>query len=176
MRKSKQDWYKTGLQTLAVQGVDGLTIQTLTDRLGVTKGSFYHHFQNVEDFREKLIAFWADQYRSTSSNLLEDPDGLLALLDTIMEEAFGTVTEPELTIRVWAQQDEMVRRYVEQVDSMRQEFVLKVFQSVVRDDNSAKLMADMLAVMLIGSMMVLPRMSPERVSDLYREFKRLYGL
>ena len=176
MRKSTKDWLKEGLQTLGEVGVNGLTIERLTDELGVTKGSFYHHFHNVEDFREKLIAFWADQYLSTSSSMPDDPNELQALLDTIMEESFGVVTEPELTIRVWAQQDDMVRSFVEQVDTVRQDFVLKVFQSVVGDRKSARLMTDMLSTMLIGSMMILPRMSPKRVTELYKEFKRLYDL
>lgn len=176
MRKSKQDWLEVGLKTLGEGGLRGLTIERLTGELGVTKGSFYHHFRSVEDFQKQLIAFWADQYVSTSSNVPTDSDELIALLDVIMEEAFGAVTEPEIAIRVWAQQDEMVRNFVERVDVVRQDFVLKVFQSVTGDERQARLMTDMLSTMLIGSITVLPRISSERVLDLYREFKRLYRL
>jgi AcrR family transcriptional regulator len=176
MRKSKQDWLEAGLKTLGEFGVKGLTIEKLTGELGVTKGSFYHHFRDVEDFREQLIAFWADQYLSTASNLPDDPGELIALLDAIMEDGFGSITEPEIAIRVWAQQDNMVGSYVEQVDSVRQDFLLKVFRSMVGDDEQAHMMADIFSTMLIGSITVLPRVSPERVMDLYREFKRLYRL
>ena len=132
----------------------------------------------MEDFRKQLIAFWADQYLSTSSNVPE-PDGsdeIVALLDMIMEEAFGAITKPEVTIRVWARQDDFVRSHVERVDAIRQEFVLTVIRSVVADERQARLMTDLLSTMLIGSMMVLPRIPPERVLDPYWEFKRLYGL
>lgn len=176
MRRSKQDWFDAGLKALGKFGLTGLTIERLTGDLGVTKGSFYHHFQNVEDFQGQLIAYWGDQYLSTQSSLPDTPDELRSLLDTIMEEGFGSITEPEMAIRVWAQQDSMVRSIVEQVDAVRQEFVFKVFRSFVESDRAARMMTDMLSVMLVGSMMVLPRMSPERVTQLYREFKRLYGL
>ena len=176
MRKSKSDWLQVGLSTLGVVGVRGLTIERLTEELGVTKGSFYHHFRNVRDFQEQLIAFWADQYTSTSSAVPDDTQELLALLDVIMEQGFGSVTEPELAIRAWAQQDDMVRATVERVDAVRRGFVLKVFQSVASDETQARLMTDMLSTMLIGSLTVLPRLSPDRVLDLYLEFKRLYGL
>lgn len=176
MRKSKQDWLEVGLKTLGEFGENGLTIERLTGTLGVTKGSFYHHFRNVEDFREQLIAFWADQYLSTSSNLPDDPGELIALLDVIMEEVFAAVTEPEIAIRAWAQQDHMVHSFVERVDSVRRDFLLKVFRSVEVDDEQVRLMVDMLSTMLVGSITVLPRLSPERVMDLYREFKRLYRL
>ena len=176
MRKSKLDWLEVGLKTLGEFGVKGLTIERLTGELGVTKGSFYHHFRDVEDFRKQLIAFWADQYLSTSSELPDDPGELIALLDVIMEEVFAAITEPEIAIRAWAQQDAMARLFVERVDKARQEFVLTVFQSVEGDDGRVRLMADMLSMMLIGSITVLPRLSPERVMDLYEEFKRLYRL
>jgi len=176
MSRSKQDWFDAGLKALGEFGLNGLTIERLTGDLGVTKGSFYHHFQNVEDFQEQLIAYWADQYLSTQSSLPDTPDELRSLLDTIMEEGFGNITEPEMTIRVWAHQDSMVRSLVEQVDTVRQEFVFKVFRTFVESDQAARMMTDMLSAMLVGSMMVLPQMSPERVTQFYREFKRLYGL
>ena len=176
MRKSKLDWLEVGLKTLGEFGVQGLTIERLTGELGVTKGSFYHHFRDVEDFRKQLIAFWADQYLSTSSELPDDPGELIALLDVIIEEVFAAITEPEIAIRAWAQQDAMARLFVERVDKARQDFVLTVFQSVEGDDRRVRLMADMLSMMLIGSITVLPRLSPERVMALYEEFKRLYRL
>jgi len=176
MRRIKKDWFDAGLWALGEFGLPGLTIEKLTGALGVTKGSFYHHFHNVEDFQRGLISYWGDQYLSTSSTLPDDPHILRLLLDTIMEESFGMVTGPEMSIRVWAQQDEMVRSIVEQVDTVRQEFVFTVFRSVVEDDDSARLMTDILSAMLVGSMMVLPRISPDRVKELYREFKRLYRL
>jgi AcrR family transcriptional regulator len=176
MPKSKQDWLKAGLKTIGEVGERGLTLEKLMGELGVTKGSFYHHFRNVEDYQERLIEFWADQYISTSLMVSDDPKELLSLLDVIMHEAFGSVTKPEIAIRAWAQQDERVRAAVEQVDAVRQKFVLKVFKSVASDERRAHLMTDMLSTMLIGSMTVLPRISPERVQDLYEEFKRLYSL
>jgi AcrR family transcriptional regulator len=176
MRRSIQDWFDAGLRTLAKFGLTGLTIETLTADLGVTKGSFYHHFRNVEDFQKGLITYWGDQYLSTASIMPDTPDELISLLDTIMEEGFGAITGPEMTIRVWAQQDAVVRSVVEQVDSVRQEFVFTVFRSLVESDQAARLMTDVFSSMLVGSMMVLPRIPADRVTQLYLEFKRLYGL
>ena len=176
MRKSKKDWFVAGLGALGEFGLPGMTIEKLTGALAVTKGSFYHHFHNVEDFQAQLIDYWGEQYLSTSTTLPDDPHELRLLLDTIMEESFEMVTGPEMTIRVWAQQDERVRSMVESVDAVRGEFVFTVFRSVVKDDSTARLMTDILSAMLVGSMMVFPLMSPDRVKELYREFKRLYRL
>jgi AcrR family transcriptional regulator len=175
-RKNKGDWLEGGLKILAKAGLKGLTIDKMALELGVTKGSFYHHFKNVRDFEEQLLGYWADQYLSTAGSIPEEEAELLPLLDTIMEETFSPITEPEIAIRMWAQQDEMARPYVEKVDDFRRKFVFEVFNSLTKDEQQAGLMADMLFTMTIGSMTSLPRVSPERVLELYRELKRLYRL
>jgi AcrR family transcriptional regulator len=172
----KRDWLETGLKVLGQVGVKGLTIQRLTGELGVTKGSFYHHFAHVQAYKEQLITFWADQYFTTAGAPPGAGGDNLALLDLIMAEAFRPVTEPEVAIRIWAQQDEMVRGLVERVDAVRRDFVLRVFQTITQNEKQARLMADMLFTISIGSITALPRLPAERVQELYHEFKRLYGL
>ena len=91
---------------------------------------------------EQLILFWTNQYLSTSDSIPEDPVESLALLDAIMEEAFGSVTEPEVALRVWAQQDELARSCVEQVDAARHEFVLNIFRQTRIPYRLIKITAD----------------------------------
>jgi AcrR family transcriptional regulator len=176
MPKSKQDWLKSGLDNLADAGVMGLTIDLLADDLSLTKGSFYHHFRNVEDFQHQLVSFWAEQFLSTSLLVPENPEELLALLDQVIREAYGYVTGPEIAIRVWAQEDDYVRSVVERVDGARSGFIFKVFNSVTEDESRAHIMTELLSTMLIGSMTIIPRIPPERVQQLYQEFKRVYSL
>jgi AcrR family transcriptional regulator len=176
MQRSKEVWLKIGIKTLGSDGLNDLTIKRMASQLQLTKGSFYHHFAGIADYNDQLIAYWAQQYLSTASAVPKDPAAALALLDTIMAEAFSPTTEPEVAIRTWAQQDETVRHYVEKVDAHRRESVYQIFLAMTADVIQAQRMADLLFTMLIGSIMALPRYSPERVAILYTEFKRLYGL
>lgn len=176
MRKSKENWLEIGMKTLGEVGVNGLTIEGMASDMGLTKGSFYHHFRNRDDFKRQLVTYWAAQYLSTAADLPDDLGEPLELLDQIMRETFNLITEPEVAVRAWAQQDEWVGDYVQKVDAVRREFVSNVFRRVTGDEEKAQLMADMLFTVLIGSITMLPRMSSERVQDLYKEFKRLYGL
>ncbi len=70
-RLSRNDWLKAGFEMLTNQGASGLTIENLTDKLDVTKGSFYHHFQNAEDYKIALLEFWAEQYTNRVVKLTE---------------------------------------------------------------------------------------------------------
>lgn len=175
-RKNQEDWLKAGLKLLAEAGLTGLTIDAMALALRLTKGSFYHHFRNVREFEQRLLAYWANQYLSTSGDLPDGPQARLLLLDAIMEQTFSAITEPEIAIRLWAQQDDRARAYVEKVDAFRRQVVFAIFQSVVADNEKAWLMADILFTMSIGSLTALPRIPPGRVLALYQEFKQLYRL
>jgi AcrR family transcriptional regulator len=45
----------------AAMGKPEPKIAELCAELGVTKGSFYHHFRNVEDFRRQLLTHWSSE-------------------------------------------------------------------------------------------------------------------
>ena len=52
---SKEDWLEKGFEILSEFNQDKLRIQYLCDRLGVTKGSFYHHFQGIQGYISELL-------------------------------------------------------------------------------------------------------------------------
>src|SRR6266699_4570641 len=59
---SRRRWLEEGLALLEEAGAEALTIESLTSRLGVTKGSFYHHFTNYQDFKQRLLSFWEEEH------------------------------------------------------------------------------------------------------------------
>ncbi len=48
-RLASEDWTDAALEVLRTQGRAGITINTLCDHLGVTRGSFYWHFADLDD-------------------------------------------------------------------------------------------------------------------------------
>ena len=43
---SRDDWLASSMDALLLEGVEGIHIEPLAKRLGVTKGSFYWHFKD----------------------------------------------------------------------------------------------------------------------------------
>ena len=52
---SQQDWIVRGLDTLRAQGISGVRVEPMARELGVTKGSFYWHFKDHDDFLQQLL-------------------------------------------------------------------------------------------------------------------------
>jgi AcrR family transcriptional regulator len=48
---TRHRWLEEGLALLEESGAEALKIKSLTNRLGVTKGSFYLQVDNYQDFK-----------------------------------------------------------------------------------------------------------------------------
>ena len=57
-RLSRGDYFAAAMAILAEDGVAGLTTTRLCQRLEVTRGSLYHHFESGPAFHDALIEHW----------------------------------------------------------------------------------------------------------------------
>lgn len=62
VRFSREVWLEKALDVLRLEGNAGLQIENITKRLGVTKGSFYWHFKDKNDFRRSILDYWDQVY------------------------------------------------------------------------------------------------------------------
>lgn len=72
---SREDWLTAALNALARTGVSGVSVDPLAKELGVTRGSFYWHFQD----RDALLAQALDLWEQAATV------GFIAQLDTIAD-------------------------------------------------------------------------------------------
>ena len=118
-RLTKPEWLKHGLSMLAREGPGALKVGPLSEKLHVSRGSFYWHFRNIEDFRSQLLQRWqeisTDQVIDELDARPDDPDRLKALL----RSAFGGQRKLDRAIRSWAAQDRKVATVVAEVDARR---------------------------------------------------------
>lgn len=55
MTDNKDIWIKTGYELFALHGPNGLKIEPLAKKVGISKSSFYHHFADLELFVDHLL-------------------------------------------------------------------------------------------------------------------------
>jgi AcrR family transcriptional regulator len=92
---------------LAEKGHDALKAQTLAAGLGVTRGSFYWHFEDLEAFKRDLIAHWTDLTRANSCAVVREGEAEAQLIG-MMTRAFRSGASMERAVRAWAISDDHV--------------------------------------------------------------------
>jgi AcrR family transcriptional regulator len=54
------DWRELALRVLAAEGVAHVTVLDLSQRLGVSRSSFYWYFKNRDDLLDALLTRWEE--------------------------------------------------------------------------------------------------------------------
>ena len=122
------DWAEAALQLVAEKGLKALTVGALAARLGVTKGSFYWHFQSRAELLAAALARWEQRATTENVTVLEampDPRRRLELI-------LAASTEPPRSRSLYAAlaeaaDDPIVRRVLNRVASMRVEYLERCY-------------------------------------------------
>ena len=172
---TRNDWLEQGLRLLAADGMPGLRVEALTRALGVTKGSFYHHFVDLADYRRALLGHYEESCtrRQIAANAgLQDADPLRRL-DHLKEAALageGFHRGLEVAVRTWAAQDDDARQTVERVDGLRLGYIEELTRAATGDRAAGTDLARTIYYVLIGSQHAVP---PGSVDELRRLWDRL---
>lgn len=126
-RLTKQDWILHGFEVLRADGHLGLKADRMVKTLGVSRGSFYWHFADIQTFHAALIVAWREQINKdviAQLQLMADTtDQIRALIERIF-----TMSRPlERGMRMWAGANPMVDQAIREIDGMRRAFVYNIF-------------------------------------------------
>ncbi|MEU8207301.1 helix-turn-helix domain-containing protein, partial [Streptosporangium sp. NPDC049046] len=58
MSAARDRWLDEGIRVLAAEGASGVRIDRIAARLGLSKGSFHHHFDGAEGYKRDLLAYF----------------------------------------------------------------------------------------------------------------------
>lgn len=153
-RRSKDEWVHQAFVALRAGGIDAVRVETLARSLGITKGSFYHHFENRRALHLAMLEEWE---RLGTSMIIDDVDTATAdpadRLRVLMFNTYGAndVSDAiEASIRSWAAADEDAAAAVRRVDDRRIDYVATLLGSIGFDRHLAKRRARLMYRHLIG--------------------------
>ncbi len=117
----RSQWLTAGLDALRKGGVAAVRVERLADAIGVTKGSFYHHFRDRGALLEEVLEYWAREMTDAEFERIQTLRGglaprLVALAEDVLQKGMGRY---DPAIRAWARQDRKVAAAVAQVDRRR---------------------------------------------------------
>jgi AcrR family transcriptional regulator len=138
------DWLQAGFAILAEQGIKALKVDSLCDRLGVTKGSFYWHFTGMPGYRSALVASWGelrdgDRRDFEELGVLPPRERLTRMMASLVSPTHWTL---ERAMREWARTDESVAAGVRAADRRVLRAVRDAFVDFGFDDEEADVRAN----------------------------------
>ncbi|MBB4685703.1 TetR/AcrR family transcriptional regulator [Amycolatopsis jiangsuensis] len=170
---TKQQYFDTALAVLAADGFAGLTVGRLCRDLGVTSGSFYHHFGGWPGFVDSLLEFWAQrQVRILAAGHFGSA-GPVADFAALMELTLGLPHEAEAAIRAWSMNDETVRAAQKRVDDARVRTVGRAVRGLIGDRALARTLTSLGLAMLVGHQQLLAEGTDSDLAALLAEYTRL---
>lgn len=154
-KDGKEQWVRAGWEALREGGASAVRVEALARKIGVTKGSFYHHFTGRDALLQALLEAW--HQRGTEALIAQaDQEGSPVAR---FEKLCAVVFEPgeheplEVVMRSWAAMDARAREVVEAVDARRLSYVEALLHEVGFSPEVASLRARMLYRVVIGDFM-----------------------
>ncbi len=178
-RLGPHDWFVWALETLGRAGVVGVGVENIARSMGVTKGSFYHHFEDKEEFISRLLEHWetelTDKIDAHVAHLHGKPaEQLLALLEFIAE---NETNRYDASMRAWALHDERVATVVRRVDQKRLAYVRDLFRKMGFPADQAEIRGRMSYYYVVGEHTALAeeRTLESRLEDIKLRHELLTG-
>jgi len=154
---SKDQWITEGLLVLKETGATGLSIVKLSQRLNVTRGAFYHHFNSINDLIDEMIAVWEEQIVTQGfAKSLTNSSNPKQEITNLIDYATALTDSLDLVFRKWASSNDHVKKHMERLDQSRLAILEKLFQRLARDKKKGSILARIAFYGYIGTLHTYP--------------------
>lgn len=151
-RLGREDWVRGALEVLREHGVGGVKIVVIAERLGVTSGSFYWHFRNLQDLLDCLLEYWERELTDAVIVLAKafsgpPEDRILNLMLQVIDQD-AAAFDP--AISVWAKNDPSAEAVFERTLRKRFDFARWMFKQCGFSDRQAGIRGRLMVAYLMG--------------------------
>lgn len=169
-RLTPTDYFTAAMRILAEDGVAGLTTTRLCERLNVTRGSLYHHFESGPAFHDALIEHWEHELVPA---LLAAIDAVepRARIDLLQHLALHADHDAEKAIRAWAHTKPTVAAALARVDAAREQALARAFVDVGVEPALAATLSRIGFSLLIGAQQLDDEIDRDRLQAVLAEYR-----
>lgn len=150
---SSADWLDHGLNALASEGASALKADRLAKSLGVSRGSFYWHFEDIAAFRAAVLDLWAARTTHAMVARLDRRGAGADRIGKLLTLAMGASTALERAVRSWATHDTGAAKSVRGVDVVRLRYLRESLTETGLSPDDAEARASVLYLAYIGRVM-----------------------
>ena len=139
-RLSADDWVAAAKDALVANGIGAVKVLPLAAQLGVTRGSFYWHFQSRQSLLDRLLDIWEDTNSGAIIKAATCEGGIVEQYIELMRCWFALDQfDPhlELAVRNWGRTDPQLWDRLRAQDVLRVDTFVKMLSAEVPDPTMA---------------------------------------
>ncbi|MEM7214493.1 MAG: TetR/AcrR family transcriptional regulator [Pseudomonadota bacterium] len=133
VKVTRQDWLNMARDVLVTEGVAEVKILALSERMGVSRSSFYWYFENRSDLLSALLHEW--EARNTAQ-IISQCELRSANITEAVCNFFRCFVDPakfdgglDFAVREWSRREEPLRIRVDAADTARIDAVTRMFEA-----------------------------------------------
>jgi AcrR family transcriptional regulator len=154
---TKDDWLRAAMELLRTRGIGGVRVLPLAKGLGVSRGSFYWHFEDRDDLLRSMLDWWDREMTDTviqvSNEERRSPrTRLMAVAEDVIRFRRNRY---DTAIRSWAEGDKRVAKTLKRVVRKRLDYVTSLFREAGFSPAEARARGDLLAVYIMSEDSIL---------------------
>ncbi len=172
---TKDDWLSAAMELLRTRGIGGVRVLPLAKELGVSRGSFYWHFENRDDLLRCMLDWWDREMTDSVIQFANESRGspgkrLMAVAEDVVRFDRNRY---ETAMRTWAEDDKRAAKTLKRVVNKRLDYVTGLFREAGFSPAEARARGDLLAVYIMSEDSILAHETLETRLRLLRRQIRL---
>lgn len=168
-----EHYYDAAMTILARDGAAGLKIGPLCRSLGVTSGSFYHHFDGWAGFVRGLLRYWEAEQTDRIVELARATADPIERMLVVKRLTVELRHDAEAAIRAWADIDAEVGSAQRRVDQQRTVALEQVVADVVDDPADAHRLAVFGMSLMAGFQQTCDPRDRDLIRAMFDDYQRL---
>lgn len=172
---ARDRWLEEGLLVLAAEGASGVRIDRIAARLGLSKGSFHHHFAGATGYKHDLLALYEARCVEALESAIASAGEHASVRDVVstLTELVGAEhselyrVELDVAVRAWSTYDAEVRAVQQRIDTARVDALERVWRRAIPDGDGARRAATLPYLLAVGAAMVVPPVDADELHRLY---------
>ncbi|MEZ5217245.1 MAG: TetR/AcrR family transcriptional regulator [Ilumatobacteraceae bacterium] len=142
--RGRDQWIEAGQELLRRGGIAAVKLHALTAELGLTTGSFYHHFSGMAEYLDALASAYGRAQVMRNLEGLDDPDPRVRLRRVIDFTRERRMLPLGAAMRDWAGSNPVAAEAVRSTDAELLRFLARAFEDLGYSRRSARLRAQLM--------------------------------
>jgi AcrR family transcriptional regulator len=144
------DWLRAAFARLASEGIESVRVELLARDLGVSKGSFYWHFQDREELLGRMFDRWEKEEIEWLDETVITPKAAARWARFVRHCTEPQLARLESAMRIWSRRDERIAARITAIERKRTAHIASVLRAIGFAAPAAESWAEIALLVYLG--------------------------